>query len=146
MDRQKVTDEQEQKQDMLLVAIYLLFQYHEKEEVSCSELALCLIELQKQFPLGYEFGENFPYYSYQLCEDLDDLWIEKRYLHRYSRGRREIVLIPRNCIALWPLGREQAKKATKTLSVESPEMIKALGKAIELAAEKYQNTLGSSVR
>ena len=116
MSKQKM--DKEQRQEILLTAIYLFYQYSRKEEVSRSELVDCLTEFQKGFPtLGYEFPEKNPYLCHQLSEDLNDLWFNKGYLRHYQYG----LPLPKNFVALWPLGKGHGKKIIETLSSEISE-------------------------
>ncbi len=124
MKKQKIAEEQ--RQEIVLVAVYLFSQLGRKEEVSRSELVDCLKEIQKEFSLGYEFPQKFPHVSIKLDSDLDDLWFKKGYLRHYRSG----TPFPKNSVALWPLGRGHAKKVVETLD---PKMIEALHKAIEKA-------------
>jgi len=92
MSKQKVTTEQ--RKEILLVAIYLFFQFGRKEEVSRSELIDCLTEFQKKFPLGYEFEKKVPYVSSELSKDLDDLYLHKGYIKCYRYGPRDTLFFP----------------------------------------------------
>ena len=128
MEKQKLAEEQ--RQEIVLVAIYLLSQYGKKEEVSHSALVDCLTEIQKEITLGYEFAKKLPYYSYELSEDLNDLWLHKRYIRRY---KYRSPLLPKNFVGLWPLGRGHAKKVVETLD---PEMFEVLNKAVRTIIKK----------
>lgn len=133
MTQQKISEDQ--RQEIVLVAIYLFSQLGRKEEVSRSELVDCLREVQKEFPLGYEFPRKLLYVCFDLDNDLDDLWLHQGYIRRYRYGHRDIPLLPKHFVALWPLGRRHAKKVLQTLD---PEIIEALNKAVRTMVEKYK--------
>ena len=141
MNKQKI--EKGQRQDILLAALYLFAEHSRDEEISRSELVDCLKEFQKEFPLGYEFGEKIPYYSQELFDDLDDLWFQKGYIKQYKYGSRDIPLFPKNFIALKPLGKGHAKKVVETLP---PEIIEGLKEAVAIAIKSYKERWGSSAR
>lgn len=122
-----------QRKDILLVAIYFFFQHGRKEEVSQAELVDCITEFQKEFPLGYEFSKKLPYFCYQLSTDLNDLWLQEGFF-RCHYPRYGKYLMSRNFVALWPLGKAQAKRVVETLE---PATIEALRKAVRVAVEKY---------
>ena len=132
--------EKSRRQEILLAAIYLFSQHGRKERVSWFEVAECIKEFQKEFPLGYEFAEKF-LSCYELSEDLDDLWLYRGYIKRWEHRRRNTHFFPTNFVALKPLGRGHAKKIPLSL-----EIIEGLNKAIKIAIENYKKTLGSSAR
>lgn len=138
-DKQKI--KKEQRQDIILAALYLFSQHGRDEEVSRSELVDCLREVQKEFPLSYEFPEKLPYVCYELDDDLNDLWLHKGYIRKWKYSQREVPLFPTNFIALKPLGKGRVKKIPLSF-----ELIEVLNKAIELAIEKYKKTWGSHAR
>jgi len=141
MAKEKIKEEQ--RQNIVLAALYLFSQHGREKEVSRSELVDCLKEFQKEFPLGYEFGEKIPYYSQELFDDLDDLWFQKGYIKQYKYGLRYTPLFPKNFIALEPLGRGHAKKIIETLP---PEIIEGLKRVIAIAIKNYKERRGSSAR
>jgi hypothetical protein len=130
------------RQEIVLAALYLFSQHDREKEVSWHEIAECIKELQKEFPLGYEFAEKF-LSCYELSKDLDDLWLRKGYIKKWKYGQRGVPLFPTNFVALEPLGRGHAKRIMEALP---PEMIEVLNKAIELAIEEYKKAWGPYAR
>jgi len=148
MSEQKI--DKNRRQEIVLAILYLFSQHRRKKEnsqydrdkeVSHSELIDCLREVQKEFPLGYEFPEKLPYVCHELSEDLDDLWLHQGYIKRWTYKQRGAPLFPTNFVALKSLGRGHAKNIPLSF-----KLIEVLNKAIELAIEKYQKTWGPYAR
>ncbi len=134
------------RQKIVLAALYLFSQNKNKKadsphgrdkEVSWPEIAECVKEFQKKFPLGYEFSDEL-LVCQDLIEDLKDLWLDKNYIRMWTNEPRGVPLFPTNFVALKPEGANYIKREV----LLSFEMIEALNKAIELAIERYKKTWG----
>ncbi len=113
-----------ERREIILATIYFLSQHIGEKQVSYSALVDCILEIQKESNLGYEFSKKLPYYSYELSEDLRDLKLSgyiKRYKYRSAP-------LSKNFIALRPLGKGHAKKVVKILD---PKVLETLRKAVK---------------
>jgi hypothetical protein len=143
MNEQSV--QEKQRRDLLLATIYLFSQHGRDKEVSRSEVVDCMIVVQNEIPLGYEFHDRFAY-CFDFSEDLQSLQYDEWYIDRYTYGRRTLGsrrFWPKNFISLRPLGRGHAKKIIEDLD---PKTIEVLNRAIEVAIDNYRKRWGVDAR
>ena len=132
---------QSQRQEIILVAIYLLSQISQKgkeKELSRSELVNCLKKVGKASFLGYGFPEKPPYISYEFDSDLIQL-VFNGFIKNRKYGRCDDYLFPVNFMTLESRGKEWGEKIITTLD---PEMIEALNKAVRTMGVQNQISYG----